>query len=183
MASIKGIVLQGDKELERKLLGLEKKVFNKVIRGATERSMRPVRDEAKKRATDLKDTGLLAKSLGIKTKAYPRKRKVISLVGPRKGFKRQVKRTITLPDGRVMHKTEMANPVNYAHLVEFGTQAHSLGAGSNIRKGLQFPGAVHPGTQARPFLRPAFDSKESQILSIYRRQLWEGLIREAKKRA
>lgn len=183
MANIKGIVLTGDKELEKKLLGLEKKVYNRVVRGATERSMRPVRDSAKQRALAIKDTGLLAKSIGVKTKSYPRKRVVVSLVGPRKGFKREVTRTTTLPDGREVTKKMLANPANYAHLVEFGTQAHSLGGGSQIRDGLQFPGAIHPGTVARPFLRPAFDEKEMQILSIYRRELAAGVIREAMKRA
>jgi len=40
-------------------------------------------------------------------------------------------------------------PRNYAHMVEFGTRAHYLGAG----------GKQHPGARPKPFLRPAFESK------------------------
>lgn len=53
------------------------------------------------------ETGLLKKSLGRKVKAY--KSAIVGLVGPRRGFKREV---------RVGNRTEIRDPAKYAHLAE-----------------------------------------------------------------
>lgn len=52
--------------------------------------------------------------------------------------------------------------VYYAHMVEFGTAAHTITAKN--RKGLSFGGLFfqsvqHPGARARPFMRPALDGQ------------------------
>jgi HK97 gp10 family phage protein len=43
----------------------------------------------------------------------------------------------------------------YARWVEFGTQPHAVGAGSDITRGRQ-SGAGHPGTAAQPFFFPSY---------------------------
>ncbi len=114
MADIK---LFGDKELRRKLEKLGKannRSRNKVIRQAVSFSMTPVSKAAK---TNLRpghgfDTGLLKKSIGKKTKTY-KGVTFIAVVGPRKGFKKEVEVNGTLVT---------RNPSKYAHLVEFGTR-------------------------------------------------------------
>lgn len=75
-----------------------------------------------------KDTGSLRKSLGQKVKTYKRSQSVTSIIGARS------KRYET-SKGR-------KNPAYTAHLVEFGTKPHG----------------GHPGTAAKPFMRPAWDA-------------------------
>lgn len=171
MPAIGTIRIEGLKELDRKLKNLGPRVLRKVVRSASSKAMTPVLKDAKQRAKAIKDTGLLSKSLGRKTKTYTRTGTVTVNVGPRKGFKQEVTRRTKLPDGRVIVRKETANPANYAHLVELGTAPHSIG-----RRG------THPGTRPRPFLRPALDTNEYTVLAIYRRELAAGVIREAKKR-
>jgi len=55
----------------------------------------------------------------------------------------------------------------YARFVEFGTQAHAVGAGSDVAKasgksGAQ-SGAMHPGARAQPFFWPAYRAKKKSI--------------------
>lgn len=174
----------GLKSLDRQLKKLPDAVLRKVVRPATSKSMTPVLQDARKRAEVIKDTGLLAKSLGRKSKTYINRGVIIHIIGPRTGFKKEVTRTTELPDGRILIRKMTADPAHYAHLVEFGTQAHMLGQGESVRKGTRNvfdAGGMHPGTKAQPFMRPAFDNNESRILSIYRMELKKGVIREAHK--
>jgi len=55
-----------------------------------------------------------------------------------------------------------------AHLVEFGTQPHMVGA----RK--------HPGAKPKPFLRPAFRNKHSEALSKIKNRLRDAVERGLK---
>lgn len=75
-----------------------------------------------------KDTGSLKKALGQRVKTYRRSKAVASIIGARS------KRYET-SKGR-------KNPAYTAHLVEFGTKPHG----------------GHPGTAAKPFMRPAWDA-------------------------
>ena len=75
-----------------------------------------------------RETGSLKKALGQKIKTYRQSKSVVSIVGPRS------KRYETAQGRR--------NPSNYAHLVELGTKSRR----------------AHPGTPARPFMRPAWDA-------------------------
>lgn len=160
----------GLKALDRQLKALPDAVLMKVVRPAVSKAMTPVLTDARRRATEIKDTGLLAKSLGRKTKTYRKSMIVVHLIGPRSGFKREVVRHSTLPNGKVITKREMADPAHYAHLVELGTAPHGLGG---------LTGGQHPGTKAQPFMRPAFDANENTVLSIYRAQLRVGVVRQA----
>jgi hypothetical protein len=51
-----------------------------------------------------------------------------------------------------------------AHLVEFGTKPHLQ---ENFRGGF-----YHPGARAKPFFRPAFDSKKATVLETLGRRAW-----------
>ena len=52
----------------------------------------------------------------------------------------------------------------YAHLVEFGTKPHEI---KNVLIGGKFfPVIQHPGSVARPFMRPAFLTKKNEALKI-----------------
>jgi len=140
-------LVTGDKQLERKLARLPDRVLNRVVRRASAKAMIPVSRSAKANAP--RETGLLAKSIGRKTKVFKSGGTVQTVVGPRLGFKQMV----TLPNG----KTMLRNPFKYAHLVEFGTR-HSA---------------------AKPFMRPALESNKGAIIAVYRSELASGVVREA----
>jgi HK97 gp10 family phage protein len=98
---------------------------------ALREGMKPVLKAARANAGKSKDSGLLQKSLGLNVRKG--KNGLTARVGPRSGFKKMVHRK-----GKGM---ELANPVKYAHLVEYGT-SHSA---------------------AKPFIRPAIDSSTEAI--------------------
>lgn len=55
----------------------------------------------------------------------------------------------------------------YARWVEFGTQAHSLGAGSDITRGKQ-SGGGHPGSKAQPFFFVSWRANRKRSTSAIR---------------
>jgi HK97 gp10 family phage protein len=54
----------------------------------------------------------------------------------------------------------------YSRLVEFGTAPHSIRARSGFLNfgGIFTKSVEHPGSKAKPFLRPAFDSRSNQAI-------------------
>lgn len=61
-----------------------------------------------------------------------------------------------------------------ARWIEYGTQAHTIRARRRtaLLYGDRYAGAVrHPGTAARPFMRPAFDERERAAQEAVRRRL------------
>lgn len=179
------ISLVGDKELIAKLNSLGSKVYRKVIKQASRKAFAPVIKSAREKAP--KESGLLKKSIGVKQKAYPRNGRFVTIVGPRTGFAKTV--VVNTPFGPKKIKRD---PVKYAHLVEFGTQAHSLSQGAENRirgnseeNRIGFAIAMqggndHPGATAKPFMRPAFDGNESRAKQIMRSELAAGVVREAR---
>lgn len=174
-----GLKADGFEELRAKLAALPDKVFRRVVAQASRKSMKIVISEARSNARAIKETGALAKSLGVKQKTYRRSGVQITIVGPRKGFK-----TSVATKNEVTGKMVIVNrdPQWYAHLVEFGTAPHDLGDGSNGRKGISTGGQRHPGAKAKPFLRPAMDNNRAQVLSIYAKAMGEGIAKQAKKK-
>lgn len=166
-----GIRLYGDTALMRKLKTLEPRVFAKVVFHANKRAMGPVLKMA--RAKVAVRFGILKKSLGIKTKKYPKKGLIFTVVGPRAGFKQpagtEVKKKSRRDSGRIVSRgtkklTRNVDPRFYAHLVE----------GGHKTKG----GTIVPG---RPFLRPAFEQIKPGMIARYKADLAAGIVREAKK--
>ena len=137
---------RGDKALSKALDELAGSINRRVIKGATGKAMKPVVKSAKEILRPFDRTGQLRKSIGMKQKKYP-SGVMWTGVGPRKGFKIQ-----TEEFGPV-------NPVNYAHLIEFGT----------VR------------ADARPFLRPAYDKNRTKVRGILNTELWAGIIKETNK--
>lgn len=99
-----------------------------------------------------KQSGLLRKSLGKKVKTYVDKNTVVGIVGPK---------TSTVGE----YKGKKRRPANYAHLVEKGR--------------IDEAGNAVP---AKPFLRPAYDETEPQVLGTMRGKLAEGVMKEAKRK-
>lgn len=70
----------------------------------------------------------------------------------------------------------------YAHLVEFGTRPHTIrpkNPGGTLRfGGITTREVQHPGTRARPFMRPAADAATPEALTAVTRKIRERLTRE-----
>lgn len=140
-----GIKITGEKELRRRLNRLASAAQRKIVRPAVNVALTPVNKAAKAKAPV--KTGTLKKSLGKRVKAYTRTGVVWGGIGPRSGFK------------WVDDKGHAHNPVNYAQLVELGTQ-HSA---------------------AQPFLRPALDERKAEVLTTLNQKVNEGIQREIRR--
>lgn len=123
---------------------------SRVLRKALGPSTKPFMMTAKQLAP--KETGLLRKSIGRKIKVYRESGRVTVIIGPRS--KPSFRREVTI-NGR----TQVRNPVHYAHLVEFGTVK----------------------TRAKPFLRPAVDRHKEQFKVTFKRLVLQGILDELKK--
>ena len=68
-------------------------------------------------------------------------------------------------------------PMRIAHLVEFGTQPHSVKWGASVRKGI-FVGEppMHPGTPPFPFFRPAFEQTKNEVIKLFGDLFYAGMI-------
>ncbi len=116
----------------------------------------PIRKAAKANAAKSKDTGLLQKSIGLALRGKLGSKSV--RIGPRLGMRQKITRT----DKRTGRKyEEIADPNNYSHLVEYGT-SHSA---------------------AKPFIRPAIDSSQGQVVDAMATGLDKHLTRVAARLA
>lgn len=127
------------RRIVRSLAAINKRLARKALRKAVTVAGRVVRDDAKNRVAVR--TGLLRKSLGVRVRTYLARGVVVAVVGPRRGFRRDVPGVGTV------------DPVNYAHLVEYGTNKSA----------------------AKPFLRPAWDENKERIVAAMRGILEESL--------
>lgn len=160
-------------ELTKVLEQLPQTVENQVVGGAAKKALDPVYRVARGiLGARSGTTGTLGHSLGIVQKRNKRRGTVYTIVGPRTGYK---------------NPETGENPVNIAHLVEFGTDPHLIApkgaAGAlKIKRGVGptviVEGAVHhPGAQAKPFMRPAYDAKGREVLSTMEAELEKGILR------
>lgn len=165
--------LEGVAELYRKLREIDAKVAKQTMRKGITQANRLILKAAK--AFVSTESKTLKKSLGSKVKVMKGGNVVVGIIGPRKDakgkppkYRRQVK-----VKGRFGMRTQIRNPVKYAHLVEFDTRPHTLGKHSTlVRKWrgkttkLVQHGVKHPGTKAQPFLRPALEKNRGQVRDI-----------------
>ncbi len=133
--------ISGGAELDRLLQTLPANLEKNIVRGALRAGAKIVLDEVKQRIPA--KTGQLRASARITTR-----------------FRK----------GTVSASVKVGNVVAwYAHLVEFGTKQHIIKP--KTRGGaMQFGGittreVLHPGTSARPFMRPAADASLTQALA------------------
>lgn len=69
----------------------------------------------------------------------------------------------------------------YAHMVEFGTAAHMIKPAKGKALaflGLAREGAEHPGAQAKPFMRPAFDAGSDAAINAFAESVRKRLSKE-----
>lgn len=160
MAVAFGARLLGARELERALKQLPKAVSKSVLRSTGRKALMPVYATASATAPK----GFKGRPLKVQIGSTLTKNQ-------RQG---RVKR------GAV--EVFVGSSDREAHLVEFGT-----GPGVRVvkKKGSELFGRrqPHPGTPAKPFLRPAWDSNKDAVLQIFKREIWKSLSRAARRLA
>ncbi len=151
--------LSGFAELDALLKQLPKSVARKVTRQALRKAGAIVRDEMKVLAPV--ETGELRRSVRVMAGKTRTRTKTAVFVGI---------------SGR-------QGPL--AHLIEFGSAAHTIATKNkrvlHDRASGKFFGKVvkHPGTPARPFVRPAADAKASEVIATLAQELGAGIENEA----
>lgn len=129
------ITLSGLDEVFRYLDRVKVKTRSKIIGPAVRKMLRPLVTSMRARVPVR--FGFLKRSLGIKQKRFRGGRVVWSRIAPRTGFRF---RGEFIVNGRQVK----ADPVKYAHLVEFGNPSHGMPAQSFSRStfNTQMPAAV-----------------------------------------
>lgn len=156
------VKVTGDKELIARLLELEPKVRNRVLRPAVTAAARPIRAAAK--ASVPVRFGALKKSIDLKVKTY--RKGVSAIIGPRS----DVSYTHTDMFGR----QTTVKPSKYAHLVEGGAKPHVIRMGKNNKVVW-----LHSGTKATRFMENSIESQGAIAMSIMNKKIEEGIIKYA----
>jgi len=154
----------GFKELSRELTKLQGKDARKKLRSALKKGARVIIDQARSNLPSEYST--LKKSL------------VSQFRKPRTADYQTIKIAFTYGKGAKYDGW-------YAHMVERGTDPHeinplnklAMNAGDdNIVKSVR-----HPGVHARPFFRPAFDSRHKTAVAVFGRKLFSEIKKDIKK--
>ena len=149
--------IQGLEPLKKTLRDLPETLKKSGEKAVLRAGGAPIRKAAKRYAASSKDSGLLLKSIGLNVKTV---KGVTSVrVGPRKGFEGKPKQVKSRKTGKI--RTVTPNPIYYAHLVEFGTSR----------------------TAAKPFMRPAIDSTQGEVIDAMGKGLEKHLDRAARRLA
>ena len=161
--------LEGVRELQAKLSGLDRKVRADVMKKVVGAAAKPMVKNMKTNLASHKRTGLLSLSLGIKQKSYRRGATRAAIIGSRlkfKGKKAEAIRGTTAAAAR-------AKPANYAHFLESGAKPHWIRSRGGA---LRFLGVItqvvrHPGIRPKkPFSR-AFEGTVRRSLRIIKKEL------------
>lgn len=137
MAQFKHI--KGGEQLQKFLTDLPVKIERNIMRSALRAGAKVIADEAKRNVPT--QSGDLRDSIRIGTKAKRSKVSATVKAGNKKAW--------------------------YYRFVEFGTAAHEIkpkSAKSLFIAGMFSELVNHPGARAKPFMRPAFDSKSSDAI-------------------
>ena len=193
-----GVKIEGAADLYKALQAIGVKIAPKAMRRGVKKAMVPVLNDMRQNLVrqGATETYSLLESLGTKIKTYKNSEVTVGLVGVqtekkgKKNKKGKPKTRLRTDKHRLVRNGKvLRDPIKYAHLVEFGTRAHAVGKGSQIKRldgrktsGKQ-SGGKHPGTKARPFIRPAIDKNRSQIETTIADELRKTLKRETKKAA
>ncbi len=158
------IETRGFETLERALIQLPIRNSKNVLRRSIRAGIKVVLDQAKLNVPI--ESGLLRKSLGIQ-------------------FRRGRPGVVKVQMGPRKNRDKKKDPW-YAHLVEFGTRSHSVRKRDFLsrarRSGRQTRGAkLHPGARARPFLRPAFDTKAQAAIDKFRDEVFRNIDVEIRR--
>lgn len=139
--------LRGAAEMFRALYKLNDKMRAKVTSAAIRKGVRPIINDARSRVP--RESGLLRKSIGYVVRTYRGGETTIGVIGGTSNVSGNVE---------VAGRTMFRWPVKYAHLVEHGTRPHAQ------PRNRRYSRSGHPGSTAKPFLEPAFESKHSEAL-------------------
>ena|GEM_PF-7040298 len=155
--------------LAQKLGQIDRKAARKALRAAVNEASKDVLATAKSLVPVR--TGTLRKSLGRKVYTRRGGAVAIAVIGPRKGY-------------RVVVNGRPVNPVNYAHLVEFGRREVVAGTAKGkptgkkflANKGAgQFFGKRVRSVPPRPFLRPAWEQHKARVVKLVIARMKEAL--------
>lgn len=154
------VTLKGFKQLEKKLLGLEKKVAKKLVRRALRDGAKIIHQEARLRVPV--KTGRLRRSIKVKAAKKRKKHQVAIIVQCGEG--------------------DFVGDTFYGGMIEFGYEKVPVYRGSDGRfrsakRGTQPTTTVPP----QPFMRPAFDSKKGAAVSAIENTLSAGIVSVAKE--
>lgn len=147
MASMDQISVQGLAALEKALETLPEKMERNIVRSALRAGLKHVLQEAQARVPV--KSGALRDSIKLSAKS-------------------QNKMQDGLPTAQVRAGNKQAF---YAHMVEFGTQGHTIASKSGkplfVNEGRPVYKVEHPGAAERPFMRPAFDAGNQQAIATF----------------
>lgn len=149
--------IEFDDQLKAVLARLDElpvKIEANLARGGLRAAAKPMLDAAKARVPEL--SGTLRDS--IKISSAIRKSQGEILV-------RIVAGSRVSGGGRKGAKGEERGAF-YAHMVEFGTKAHTI-KGPVKFAGQVFANIKHPGAEGKPFMRPAFDTTDQASVDAY----------------
>ena len=137
------------KKINRTLIKLGGKAARRMGRKGINASMTPVLKEARRNTKSMQDTGALHRSLIKKRPKLLDKVTIFGIVGPDSDHVETDERG------------KRRRPIKYAHLLEFGAAPHDITISSG-----PFAGATvrHPGAKAKPWYRPAWQSKRNESL-------------------
>lgn len=173
------VTIQGLDDIVQTFRDLTGNKADAKLAQAMKYALKPLQEKVKslapkKRKGDRKhlkaSTGLLKRSISLKSKKYGRgkKKKVVGLVGPK--FLKS-----TSPNGKTII------PAFYAHLVERGTASHTVSprAKEKLKSFVgpiqpnRFKSWTHPGAKAKAFMAPALKAVGSQIYAKFAEKLKE----------
>lgn len=189
--------VSGDKLLIQRLANTPKVFLGKIlppsIRAAAKPMVRAARNQVYLGGAQ-KRTGLLKKSLGMKQYTNRQRGQVVGIVGARHGFRSEVtvpvRRQFRGGRSHIYSRTFMADPANYAHLVEGGHRI-AVGMSGRAEAGVKFSrtrrfrggrekfyqgtATEHTKTMVtpRPFLRPAFMQTKTLAQKLFTKRALE----------
>lgn len=147
---------------------IDKKVKRKGLKKALKKGGKILVDAAREYVP--KQHHVLAASLGVREKVVIRSEAQYgyAIIGARRRSGRWIKNLEHIP-------------TKYAHLVEYGVNRHPIAEGDVTNelllkrkdKKYKAEGAWHPGFEAKPFLRPAWDNNRDRVLGEMERILMQ----------
>lgn len=159
------VKLKGVGDLKKKFAQLAIKAQTKIGRRGLAEAAKVYRKEIRSRAP--RETGKLRRSIRYRIR---RKRR-----------------------GHFVGRVGVTGEAFYARFIEYGSSPHripseTVGRGRNKEKNTAkvkigegiYSAVDHPGTNARPFIRPAFDSASRKAIDAAKKKLWQGIREEAR---
>jgi HK97 gp10 family phage protein len=168
--TIKG-KLEGLEDTMKRMGRLKQSARGRIQRKAMNQATQPITRAVKANAP--KGLGNLKRSIGRKVQTYRSRMVTVGIVGPRKGYGKDV----------VTHggKTRRVDPVKYAHIVEKGRKGVTVQNATVLSDGTTVYGRTVAATRPQPFVRPAWDAGKSGAEATIARVCADEIKKEAAK--